>query len=133
MNEEKIPLTDEEQNMEERDQALMAVVRSLNDSQSTSITNIFPQAQPMAELQYWAEIGNLGKVKIALNNGAEINAVDEYGYTALHSAAENGHLEVVKLLVEQGADVNIRTQDGKTAAELAEAENPNVVAYLQTQ
>lgn len=68
--------------------------------------------------------------KIALNNGADINAIDEYGYTPLHSAAKNGYLEIVKVLVEQGADVNIRTVDGKTPAQLAEAEYPQVAAYL---
>jgi len=133
MTEEKIPLTDEELAAEEKDQALMAVGRSLNSAQPVSLADLIPGAIPVAELQYWAQVGNLGKVKIALNNGADINAVDEYGYSALHSAAEDGNLEIVKLLVEHGANVNLRTHDGKTAAEIADEEYPNVAAYLRTQ
>ena len=38
--------------------------------------------------------------------GANPNAVDNYGKTALMSAAQKGHAEVVKMLLSAGADVN---------------------------
>lgn len=41
--------------------------------------------------------------------GADINAVDNFGNTPLHSAVHNGHFRVAKLLVDLGA--NVRTCD----------------------
>ncbi len=52
-------------------------------------------------------------VKAALENGADINATDGYGLTALHWAGITGCLDLAKLLVNRGANVNPR-DDGIT-------------------
>ena len=43
-----------------------------------------------------------------LKNGADINAVDGFGRTALHVAAWEGHTDTVRELLGSGADVNAR-------------------------
>lgn len=52
-----------------------------------------------------ARDGDLNGVKDALKNGADIEAKESYGDTALNLAAENGHLELVKYLIETGANI----------------------------
>lgn len=47
------------------------------------------------------------KVRIALNLGADINATDEIGLTALHWAVKEDHIDMVKYLISHGANVNI--------------------------
>ena len=47
--------------------------------------------------------GYLGIVRILLDGGADINAVNEEGFTALLAAASNGYLEVVNYLTYRGA------------------------------
>ena len=47
----------------------------------------------------------------AIAAGAEVNAADEDGWTALHLAALNDRAEVVGLLLaEPGVEVNARTK-----------------------
>jgi ankyrin repeat protein len=43
-------------------------------------------------------------VEELLNAGADINACDVAGYTALHYAASGGHIETGRLLIARGAD-----------------------------
>lgn len=45
-----------------------------------------------------------------------MNAVQEGGFTPLHSAAQNGQPEMVTLLLNAGADPAARTADGLTPA-----------------
>lgn len=52
-----------------------------------------------------ASRGNISEVNACLEKGANVNARNEYGYSALNAAAREGHLEVVKRLVEAGADI----------------------------
>ena len=52
-------------------------------------------------------------------NQQTIDVVDEFGRTALMSAAMHGSLEVVKILCVAGADLDMRDCDGKLALELA--------------
>jgi ankyrin repeat protein len=59
-------------------------------------------------------------VKVLLEAGANINAVNEADFTALHGAAFRGLNEVVQYLVEHGADINARDFKGRTPYRLAE-------------
>jgi len=45
---------------------------------------------------------------LLIDKGADVNAKDITGETALMVAAERGHTEIVKLLIGRGADVNAR-------------------------
>lgn len=59
-------------------------------------------------------------VRALLEAGAEINAVNEADFTALHGAAFRGLNEVVEYLVAHGADVDARDYRGRTPFRLAE-------------
>ena len=63
--------------------------------------------------------GNTGEAKQLLERGAEINARDEKGMTALHLAVENDHAVTLEFLLRSGADVNGRDAHGWTALHLA--------------
>ncbi len=51
-----------------------------------------------------------------MQKGADVNARNKDGDTALMLGCRRGHLEVVKLLLEKGADVNARDKDGQHCA-----------------
>ena len=59
-------------------------------------------------------------VTLLLDAGADINAVNEADFTALHGAAFRGLNEVVKILVDRGAHINARDYRGRTAFRIAE-------------
>ena len=59
-------------------------------------------------------------VRVLLEAGADINAVNEADFTALHAAAFRGQNEVVTYLVEQDAAVDARDFRGRTAYRIAE-------------
>lgn len=56
-------------------------------------------------LHFYASIGDEDALRLLLNNGANIEAEDEYGKTALHVSAGSGHLEIIKLLLDRGAEI----------------------------
>ncbi|KAI0274759.1 ankyrin [Gloeopeniophorella convolvens] len=67
-----------------------------------------------------------------VNPDVDLNARDEYGYTALHLAADRGNAAAVELLLKRGADKTIKDTDEYTAADLARiAQNPDIVALLE--
>ena len=54
-------------------------------------------------------------VNLLLDNGADVEAVDNCGATPLHYSAHSGDLRMAAMLVERGgADINARDQDGCT-------------------
>lgn len=66
-----------------------------------------------------ANNGELAKVQSLLAQGADPNAVNSHGETALHLAVNNGHLTVVRLLLEAGSDPSIASQGRMTPLALA--------------
>jgi hypothetical protein len=59
-------------------------------------------------------------VKLLLDAGADVNAVNEADFTALHGAAFRGLDEVIEILVTRGANINARDFRGRTAYRIAE-------------
>ncbi|KJV52088.1 ankyrin repeat-containing protein 16 [Orientia tsutsugamushi] len=47
------------------------------------------------------------KLQLLLDNGANVNLMDNDGYTALHYASACGNIDVVELLLNNNADINI--------------------------
>jgi len=58
--------------------------------------------------------GQIATVRLLLQRGANIEAVDNLGYTALHYASLHGARDVVKYLITLGADVDCRDRCGRT-------------------
>ena len=50
--------------------------------------------------------GNIDNIRLLLEYGADVNALDSQGNGLLPLAARNGLLEVVKLMIEAGADIS---------------------------
>lgn len=57
-----------------------------------------------------SESGNLGEVKRLVEAGAELNAQDSRGRTAVMAATHGNHPSVVEYLLAMGADVNLRDE-----------------------
>ena len=83
--------------------------------------------------EYFIELckfGNVGEVEEAIKEGANINAKDNYGATALMEAANEGNTAIVKLLLKHGADVNAEDNYGTTALWNAELNDHQQIAKL---
>jgi ankyrin repeat protein len=61
----------------------------------------------------------LAAVKYCVELGADVNAADSRGYTALHGAAYIGDNAMVQYLVDRGAKIDAVTKAGDTVADMA--------------
>ncbi len=74
--------------------------------------------------------GNCGIARLLIDNGVDVNAVNEDGVTAIRMAIFNGHQDLVQLLIENGADVCAADQDGVTAIQAAAMHNRTEIVRL---
>eukprot|EP00252_Welwitschia_mirabilis_P003023 TRINITY_DN13071_c0_g1_i1.p1 TRINITY_DN13071_c0_g1~~TRINITY_DN13071_c0_g1_i1.p1 ORF type:complete len:795 (+),score=94.59 TRINITY_DN13071_c0_g1_i1:117-2501(+) len=65
-----------------------------------------------------------------LRYGADVNAIDYEGRTALHQAVSDGLTEVVKYLLDNGADFNIEDNDKWTPLNLADQQGHDEILSL---
>jgi hypothetical protein len=68
---------------------------------------------------YGQESDAIEAVRLCLDRGADVNAADEDGLTALHHAVVRG-TGVVRLLVEHGASLETKDKQGRTPLNVAE-------------
>jgi ankyrin repeat protein len=71
-----------------------------------------------------------GIVTALLQHGANINARNGNGSTALILAAEHRHPKIVRILLDRGADINAVSAHGHTALFLAERHHDKEMADL---
>ena len=78
-----------------------------------------------------AENGHAEIVKVLIDNGADLNPCDFYGWTPLMKAVYGGHVDSVQVLVKNKAKVNIKNNGGITALYIAELKaQPEILRLL---
>ncbi|MEO8681804.1 MAG: ankyrin repeat domain-containing protein [Vicinamibacterales bacterium] len=87
----------------------------------------------------FAPIGQLAAVKYLVEVlGADVNARDHEGNTAMHHAAARGDTEMIKYLVSKGANPKVVNREGQTTIDMANGPVqrispwPETIAYLET-
>ena len=81
----------------------------------------------------WQEAIERGDIETAcalLDTGANIDALDRYGQTALMIAAYKGHFKLAQLLVDRGANLNHSAKSKLTALMLTVFSNQPKIARL---
>ena len=66
--------------------------------------------------------GNLDVVQTLITLGADLNVLDEHGYTPLITAVKCGNLELVELLHDYGCDINVTASNGWSLLHIAVSE-----------
>lgn len=74
--------------------------------------------------------GNIKLCRLLLARGADVNAGNNLGVTALMPAASLGKIEMVRLLLQHGADVNRKAANGRTAL-METIGHPDIIALLR--
>ena len=74
--------------------------------------------------------GSPSMVKLLLSKKANVNALDDNGWTPLYYAIDIDKRQVAELLLSHGANVNIRAKDGMSALLYAVAEDSLEIAKL---
>ncbi|MBY0495755.1 MAG: ankyrin repeat domain-containing protein [Cyanobacteria bacterium] len=81
----------------------------------------------------YAPTGLLAAVKYLVEElGADVNAEDEDGNTAVHNAASRGDNEMIQYLVSKGADVKKVNRRGQTTVDLANGPVQRTQPYPET-
>lgn len=89
------------------------------------------QGSCCAPLLLAAGEGRLDAVRYLLDQGADVNARDERGRSALAEAAFYGNVSVIKELILRGADINAISDEG-TALDIAvHTKHADVVGLLK--
>lgn len=128
-----LKLSDEEMKALEKDQLLIETVKLVNESQAAPEP---PAAGPpgieITALQHAAMTDNIGKAKVALWKGDDINDLGQWGATPLWEAARRGHLSMVQFLIKSGADVSVKSGSGVTALDVARENSQAEIVKLLT-
>lgn len=95
------------------------------------LSGVLPKSLVYQKLTECAAHGALSCVAALLQQGADVNARDKNGRTALIHACEGGYIQIVRLLLEKQAAADLRDKDGNTALMRACCKGyPDVVKLL---
>ncbi|MGB1548532.1 MAG: ankyrin repeat domain-containing protein, partial [Alphaproteobacteria bacterium] len=86
--------------------------------------------EPDEILREASAAGDMETVQLMLARGADPNALDETGRSALINAAWRGRRKIVQLLLEKGADLTILDRDGMSAVNWAAVNGHGEVIHM---
>jgi uncharacterized protein len=81
-----------------------------------------------AEWERAAKAGDASRLAVFISAGADVDALDRFGQSALMLAARRGHLEAVRVLIRAGADLDRTAKFGLSALMLAVVNHHEAVA-----
>ena len=87
----------------------------------------FENVDDAETLIHLTKANNTKDIKILINNGIDINSVDDKNNNALMYAAAFKRIEIVEILIKAGADVNMKNDNNKTAIIYASEDNVGTV------
>jgi len=82
-------------------------------------------------IHFAADFGHTDMVEYLLSKGADVDAMDSHGITALLAAIWEGHTETVKLLLTRGARRDAFAPDGSAYVDCAD--KPDIKQLLTAQ
>lgn len=71
--------------------------------------------------------GDVQWVTSLLEEGAEMDAVDDYGRSALHAALDEGTLSAAAVLLEHGANLDLQDVSGRTPIDMLRTISPDFI------
>jgi ankyrin repeat protein len=80
--------------------------------------------------RFWSGARAAESVKFLVEHGADVNARNESGFTALHGTAFVGADEAAEYLVQRGAQVNAQDFLGRTAFRIAEGHKGGGMSFV---
>lgn len=112
-------------------EALVAAKANVNVLFGDTGDIAFFMFKPPTLLYAAADKGELFSVEFLIKHGADLDAADKYGNTALHRAAFKDHMPVVQALLDSPANPNLRASDNgnRTAADFG---SPTIRALIKT-
>jgi uncharacterized protein len=98
--------------------------------QGADVNAVSRNAMAIQPIHAAAANGDLAILAALLDHGADVNARQPSGYTALHTAAGDGSVPMAELLLARGADPAAATDDGRMPLAIAQAAGHTAVAEL---
>ncbi len=68
--------------------------------------------------------------EILIDNSADVNKVDSFGYSLLHYTALRGYKDLTSLLVSKAAEINAMDDNGRTP--LDRATDTEIISFLRS-
>jgi ankyrin repeat protein len=72
-------------------------------------------------------------IKLLVEKGADVNAVNDLGMTPMHYAVQRGADKIIEYLAGQGARFDVKNKQGRTPADLARGRTAILVKQLSQQ
>jgi len=72
-------------------------------------------------------------IKLLIDKGAEVAAMNDLGMTAMHYAVQRGSEKIIEFLAKNGGRFDAYNYSGQTAADLARGRTQQIVAKLSQQ
>jgi len=105
--------------------------QSINKNDNPFLTRNQKNAEKRPQIHQATADGLIEKVARMVEQGADVNTIDDYGRTSLHIASALNHNIDMRVLIDLGADINAQDKQGRTPLMYAAADGKgDAVALL---